>query len=147
MLKRRCVPPAPERGKHESNWRTFLAHHKDEVLACDFFTVETAWLKTLDILFFIEVGSRRVQLAGCTTNPTGAWATHQARHLRWQIQDDTLPARFLIHDRDSTFPATLDTVFTSENVTIIRTPVRAPTANAFRNGGCVQFARNASTES
>ncbi len=131
MLKQRGIPPAPERGKHGSSWRTFLAQYKDEIVACDFFTVETAWLKTLYVLFFIELGSRRVHLAGCTTNPTSAWVTQQARHLSWQIQDGSVPTRFLIHDRDSKFPAAFDTVFKSEDVTIIRTPVRAPNANAF----------------
>ncbi len=80
---------------------------------------------------FIELGSRRVHLAGCTTNPTSAWVSQQARHLSWQIQEGTLPVRFLIHDRDTKFPAAFDTVFTAEEVTIIRTPVRAPNANAF----------------
>jgi len=75
LLKRRRIPPAPERGKQGNNWRTFLAHYKDEVLACDFFTVETAWLKTVYVLFFIELGSRRIHLAGCTSNPTSAWVT------------------------------------------------------------------------
>jgi hypothetical protein len=84
VLKRRRVPPAPERGKHGSSWRTFLAHYQDPMIACDFFTVETAWLKTLYVLFFIELGSRRVHLAGCTTNPTSGWVTQQARHLSWQ---------------------------------------------------------------
>ena len=79
VLKRHRVPPAPERGKHGSSWRTFLAHYKDEIVACDFFTVETAWLKTLYVLFFIELGSRRVHLAGCTASPTAAWVTQQAR--------------------------------------------------------------------
>ena len=64
VLKRNRVPPAPDRGKHGGTWRTFLAHYKDEMVACDFFTVETAWLKTLYVLFFIELGSRRVHLAG-----------------------------------------------------------------------------------
>ncbi len=64
VLKRKHVPPAPERSKHGSSWRTFLAQYKDEIVACDFFTVETAWLKTLYVLFFIELGSRRVHLAG-----------------------------------------------------------------------------------
>ena len=81
VLKRNHVPPAPERASHGSSWRTFLSHHKHEILACDFFTVETAWLKTVYILFFIELGSRRVHLAGCTTNPTSAWVTQQARQL------------------------------------------------------------------
>jgi len=94
-------------------------------------TVETVWLKTLYVLFFIELGSRRVHLAGCTSNPTSAWVTQQARHLSWKIQDGDVPIRFLIHDRDTKFTATFDTVLTSEDVTIIRTPVRAPNANAF----------------
>jgi len=75
VLKRPRVPPAPERGKHGSSWHTFLKHSKDEMAACDFFTVETAWLKTLYVLFFIELGSRRVHLAGCTSRPTSAWVT------------------------------------------------------------------------
>ncbi len=47
VLKRKQIPPAPERAKRGSSWRTFLKHHKDAILACDFFTIETAWLKTL----------------------------------------------------------------------------------------------------
>lgn len=75
VLKRKHVPPAPTRAKRGSSWRTFLKHHKDEILACDFFTVETAWLKTLYVLFFIELGRRRVHLAGCTASPSAAWVT------------------------------------------------------------------------
>jgi transposase InsO family protein len=108
-----------------------LAHYKDEIVACDFFTVETAWLKTVYVLFFIEVGSRRVHLAGCTTTPTSGWVTQQARQFSWKIQDGTVPLRFVIHDRDTKFTTSFDTVYTSEDVTIIRTPVRAPNANAF----------------
>ena len=130
VLKRQRVPPAPERAWRGSSWQTFLSHYKDEILACDFFTVETAWLKTLYVLFFIELGNRRVHLAGCTANPTSAWVTQQARHLSWQIQDGTLPVRFLIHDRDTKFPAAFDGVFTAEEVTIIWTPVQARNANA-----------------
>ena len=131
VLKRRRVPPAPDRGKHGSRWRRFLANYKGEIVACDFFTVETAWLKTLDVLFFIELGSRRVHLAGCTATPMTAWMTQQARHVRWKIQDGDVAIRFLIHDRDTKFAAAFDTGFTSEDVKIIRTPVRAPNANAF----------------
>ncbi len=131
VLKRKHVPPVPARSRQGNSCRTFLKHYQDQMLACDFFTVETAWLKTIYILFFIELGSRRVHLVGCTTNPTRAWVTQQARHLSWQIQEGTLPVRFLIHDRDTKFPAAFDTVFTSAAVTIIRTPVRAPNASAF----------------
>ncbi len=131
VLKRQHVPPAPERSKHGSSWHTFLAHYKDEIVACDFFAVETAWLKTVYILFFIELGSRRVHVAGCTSRPKSAWMAQQARQFSWKIQDEQLSTRFLIHDRDTKISAAFDRVFTSEDVTIIRTPVRAPNANAF----------------
>jgi transposase InsO family protein len=131
VLKRNNVPPAPERSRQGTRWHTFLTHYKDEMVACDFFTVETAWLKTLYVLFFIELGSRRVHFAGCTSQPTGAWATQQARQFSWQIQDGHVSARFLIHDRDTKFTSAFDTVFTSKDVTIIQTPLRALNANAF----------------
>ena len=69
-------------------------------------------------------------MAGCTVHPTAAWVTQQARHLSWQLQDGELAARCLIHDRDSKFVPGFDVVFRSEGVEIVRTPYRAPTANA-----------------
>ena len=101
------------------------------MIACDFFTVETVSLKTLYVLFFLELGTRRVHLAGCTAHPTSAWVTQQARHLSWTVQEEMRPIHFLIHDRDTTFPASFDHVFVAERVTIIRTPFRSPKANAF----------------
>ena len=68
------------------------------MLACDFFTVETVALRRLYVLFFIELGSRRVHLAGCTANPTGSWVTQQARNLSFTGLHERM--RFLIHDRD-----------------------------------------------
>ena len=130
ILQRHQVPPAPTRQRQGSTWRAFLRRHQDQLLACDFFTVETLFLKTIYVLFFIELGTRRVHLAGCTPNPTAAWVTQQARHLSWQLQDGDFPARYLIRDRDSKFPLAFDLVFQSEGVTIIRTPYRAPNANA-----------------
>ena len=130
VLKRHRVPPAPERGRRGDSWRRFLGQHRDQLLACDFFTVETLCLKTVYVLFFVELGTRRVHVAGCTASPTAAWVTQQARHLSWQIQDGALPVRYLLHDRDSTFAPAFDTVFASEGVEIVRTPYRAPNANA-----------------
>ena len=130
VLQRHRVPPAPTRQRRSSTWRSFLRRHKDQVLACDFFTVETLFLKTVYVLFFIELGSRRVHLAGCTTHPTAAWVTQQARHLSWQLQDGEIAARYLIRDRDSKFVPAFDAVFQSEGVGIIRTPFRAPNTNA-----------------
>src|SRR5919202_5106580 len=130
VLKRHRVPPAPERGRRGDSWRRFLAQHREQFLACDFFTVETLFLKTVYVLFFIELGTRRVHLAGCTTHPTAAWVTQQARQLSWQLQDGALPVRYLLHDRDTKFAPAFDMVFTSEGVEIVRTPYRAPNANA-----------------
>ena len=119
--------PAPRRSG--PSWREFLRQQAASVLACDFFTVETVSLRRYYVLFFIELGSRRVHLAGCTTNPTGAWVTQQARNLSFTgLLERT---RFLIHDRDSTFSASFDEVFRSEGIKVIHTPVRAPRANAF----------------
>ena len=101
------------------------------MLACDFFTVETVWLKTLYVLFFIEVGSRRVHGAGCTDKPTVAWVTQQARQMSWKAEDERRSIRFLICDRDAKVSPSFDTVFAADDVTIIRTPFRSPKANAF----------------
>ena len=74
---------ASQRGA--SSWRTFLSHYKQQMLACDFFSVETLWLHTIYVLFFIELNSRRVYPAGCTDHPDSAWVTQQACQLTWQL--------------------------------------------------------------
>ena len=79
VLKRHHILPAPERDRTRSNWRTFLNHYRTQMLACDFFVVETAFLQTVYVLFFIELSTRRVYLAGCTDRPDSAWVTQQAR--------------------------------------------------------------------
>ena len=120
------LTPAPRRSG--PSWRKFLRQQTASVLACDFFTVETISLRRYYVLFFIELGSRRVHLPGCTLNPTGAWVTQQARNLSFTgVLERT---RFLIHDRDSKFSAAFDEVFRSEEIKVIHTPVRAPRANA-----------------
>jgi putative transposase len=73
------MTPAPRRSG--PTWREFLRQQAASMVACDFFTVETITLRRYYVLFFIELGSRRVHLAGCTTNPTGTWVTQQARNL------------------------------------------------------------------
>jgi transposase InsO family protein len=130
VLGRHGLPPAPERRRRGSTWRAFLGRHRDAVLACDFFTVETLFLKTVSVLFFIELGTRRVHLAGCSVAPTAAWITQQARQMSWKLQDGVVAARSLIHDRDAKFGPGFDAIFRSEGVRVVRTPYRAPTANA-----------------
>jgi putative transposase len=100
------------------------------VIAVDVFTVETVWPQRLHVLFFIELGSRRVHVAGCTANPTGAWVPQHARQLTWELPERPTPLRFLNRDRDSKFARSFDAVFESERLEIIRTPVRAPRAHA-----------------
>ena len=110
-------------------WREFVRAHRQSMLAVDFFTVETAWLQRLYVLFFIELGSRSVHFAGCTPNPSGPWVTQQARQLTWTLADRPEPFRFLIRDRDQKFTNSFDGVFRGDGIQIIRTPFRAPQAN------------------
>ena len=131
VLERHEIPPAPERGRQGSSWRAFLNHYKDQFSSCDFFTVETLGLQTLYVLFFLEHGTRRVHLAGCTALPTGAWVTQQARQMSWKLDEREIPMRFLIHDHDSKFTEALDTVFESQGVEIVDRPYQAPNANAY----------------
>jgi transposase InsO family protein len=92
-------------------------------------TVETITLKTLYVLFFIELASRRVHLGGVSRHPDSAWVTQQARNLL-MLRACERPLRFLIRDRDSKYSGAFDEVFHSEGVRIIKTPIRAPRANA-----------------
>jgi putative transposase len=94
--------------------------------------VETVWLKTIYVLFFIQLGTRRIQLAGCTSNPNQIWVSQQARQLVCELTDHEPPKKaFLIHDHNSKFTAFFDRVFSSESIEVIRTPDQAPRANAF----------------
>ncbi len=91
------------------------------MVACDFFTVETLWLQTLYVLFYIEVGTRRVHLAGVTAHPDGYWVAQQARQYVWTLDDCEVRPRMLICDNDKKFAGGHDRVFRSEGVRVIRT--------------------------
>jgi hypothetical protein len=108
-----------------------MQHYKSQLLDCDFFTVDMLFLPTVYVLFFIELQTRRVYLAGCTRHPEAAWVTQQARQMVWQLEDRDPAIHFLIHDRDTKFVMAFDSVFQSTNTRIIRTPFRAPNANAY----------------
>jgi transposase InsO family protein len=98
-------------------------------LALDVLTVETVWLRTLYVLFAIEVGTRRVHVLGVTRHPDSAWVTQQARNLA--VGERLRGVGFPIRDRDAKYSGSFDEVFRTEDVKIIKTPIRAPMANAF----------------
>ena len=126
LLARARLGPAPRRSG--PSWREFLQAQAASIVACDFLTVETMFLRRYYVLFFIEHASRRVWLAGCTTNPDGGWVTQQARNLSFTgLRERT---RFLIRDRDSKYSGPFDEVFRSERIRIVKTPIRSPRANA-----------------
>ena len=126
MLAQARLEPAPRR--RGPSWREFLRAQAASIIACDFFTLETILLRRFYVLFFIAHASRRVWLAGCTRNPTGEWVTQQARNLAFDLGESGV--RFLIRDRDSKYSGPSDEVFRSEGIRIVKTPVRAPKANA-----------------
>jgi putative transposase len=128
ILKATGIDPAPQRSG--PTWQQFLAAQAHAILAIDFAHVDTIFLRRVYVLVVIEHGRRRVHLAGITAHPTGAWVTQQARNLLMNLGDRAEQFRFLIRDRDSKFTAAFDAVFAGADIRILRTPVRAPRANA-----------------
>jgi putative transposase len=128
ILRTAGIDPAPQRSG--PTWGQFLAAQARAILAVDFAHVDTVFLRRLYALVVIEHGRRRVHLAGITAHPTGAWVTQQARNLLMDLGDHATQFRFLIRDRDSRFTPGFDAVFSGADIRIIRTPVRAPRANA-----------------
>jgi hypothetical protein len=127
-LRRHGIEPSPRRSG--PTWAEFCRAQAKGLLACDFFSVDTVLLRRFYVLFFIELDTRVVHLAGVTANPVGPWVTQQARNLCSGIADRMTPVNFLIRDRDTKFTSSFDAAFAAEGIRIIKTPVRAPRANA-----------------
>jgi transposase InsO family protein len=128
VLAEAGIPPAPQRDRQ--SWRSFVRQQGNAILACDFLTVDPVWLRRLYVLVFLSIGSRRVEYLACTSNPDTRWMLQRARNLLMDLDDRGRQVRFLVHDRDSKFAAAFDAVFASGGVRVVRTPVRAPNANA-----------------
>jgi hypothetical protein len=129
ILNQAGVDPAPRRSG--PTWRQFLTAQAHTMLPCDFFTVDTVWLKRIYVLFFIQIATRQVHVVGVTAHPTGAWVAQQGRNLLMELDRRADRLRFLLRDRDSKFTAAFDAVFTAAGIAVIRTPPQAPRANSF----------------
>src|SRR3954454_5104243 len=129
ILHQAGVDPAPRRAG--PTCQQFLATQAHTIVACDFFTVDTVFLKRIYVLFFLELATRRVHVVGVSAHPTGAWVAHQARNLLIDLDQRADSLRFLLRDRDTKFTAVFDTVFTAADIEVIKTPPQAPRANAF----------------
>ena len=113
-------PPAGTTSSCQSTtWRSFLRRQAAGIVACDFLTVDTVFLQRLYVLFFIQLHTRRVHLAGVTANPTGAWVAQQARNLVVSLDEEATVVRFLIRDRDSKFTRAFDDVWRAVGAEVI----------------------------
>jgi putative transposase len=133
--------PAPRRSG--PSWRQFIQAQAASIVARDFLTVETLFLRRYYVLFFIEHASRRVWFAGATTNPDGGWVAQQARNL--SFTGPLQRTRLLIRDRDRKYSGPFDEVFAANRSGSCRHPSGHPRRTRSPNASPEPFARSAST--
>ena len=117
--------PRPHASK-DQRWSTYVQNHARGMVACDFFVSVTVGFRILYIFVALEIGSRRLLHFNVTEHPTSDWTPQQLREALPGNQD----YKFLLHDRHKTFSASLDEIVESWGIHVLRSPVRAPTANA-----------------
>jgi hypothetical protein len=129
IVKKGGIDPAPRRAG--PTWSEFLRAQAEGIVACDFFHCDTALFKRLYGLVVMEIGTRRMHVLGVTEHPAGPWVAQQARNLMIELGDRAEGFRLLIRDRDTKFTEMFDEVFTASGIRILKSPPRAPRANAF----------------
>ena len=117
----------PYDGTSSPGWRQFLAQHGSEIWACDLFTVQTIWFRKLYVFFIIHHGTRELIHTRVTAHPNSKWLAQQMVEACGLLAE---PPRFLIHDRDSSFGAVFDRRVESLGIQQVRTPAKAPKADA-----------------
>jgi putative transposase len=129
ILNKAGLDPVPRRTG--PTWREFCRAQAQTMLACDFFTVDTVLLRRIYVFFVLEVGTRRVHILGVARHPRGEWVAQQARNFVMALGERTDAFRFLVRDRDTKFAADFDAVFADASIAVLRSPPRAPKANAY----------------
>jgi hypothetical protein len=126
VLKRRGIEPAPERSR-KTTWKEFLTQHWELIVAADFFTVKV-WtrrgLQRFVVLFFIELSTRKVQIAGIVTDANGLWMSQIGRNLTDAI-DGMVKGK-----RDPLFTAEFLKMLADVGVKSVKLPPRSPNLNA-----------------
>ena len=136
ILKDEGLTPSPHRrGRAEETvWRKFIRLHLNTLVAADFFTknvITPLGARVAYCLVFMHVGTRKVYLSPPTYHPHEQWVQQQARNVLMWLEDNELPVRFVLHDRDTKFSFGFDRVFYNAGVRRVRTPLLAPNADAF----------------
>jgi transposase InsO family protein len=133
ILKRHGIAPAPER-KTTTTWTEFIRTHLDVLVATDFFTAEV-WtlggLVTYYVLFFLHLGSRKIQVAGVTPHRTEAWMAQVARNVTMDEWGFLSPGQYLIHDRDGKYCPAFQQIIDAAGITRVPLLPRSPNLNAY----------------
>lgn len=134
ILRENGIDPCPKRG--EDTWDAFIKRHFETLWACDFFT-KTVWAaigrKTIHALFFINIRTRKVYIAGMTQRPTKEWVLKQAKNLSGLFENDKT-AKLIIRDGDAKYPKKFDCIFEQYNAKVKKIPRRSPNLNPYAEG-------------